>query len=719
MPGGGQGIDYDFGEILPVTLRGSVHLSTADGDCFSEEVQHEPLVGVTVRLLDSQGQQVGETTTDAGGLYAFVDLHPGEYTVVEMTPTGLIEGGAQAGWIDGLPDSRAIVVDANTIEHILLTSGQDAIRFDFCEHEPSSLSGFVYHDQDDDGDKDANEQGVADVVVQLIDSTGSVVAATVTDPQGAYHFADLEAGDYQLVEVQPNGWLDGKDTAGTIAGQRVGQAINPGDRIEQISLGWGENGLDYNFGELLPTQIFGSVHLSTVDGDCFTEDVFHEPLSDVVVQLLNAEGQIVQETRTDGQGQYAFRNLAPGRYGVREITPDDLLDGGAQAGQIDGRTVGLVYDSNTVLEIDLRSGEAVRDVEFCEHEPATLAGNVYHDRNDNGRRDAGEEPIADVAVIVYDVGGSEVARTRTDESGRYGFARLDRGQYRLVELQPDGWRDGLDTPGQVDGIPSGRALNPGDEIRQIDLGWGQDGVNYDFGELRPSSLSGRVHADLNQDCELQENEWTLAGVTIELLDAAGNVVAQQPTDANGEFHFRDLRPGQYTLREVQPVGYFSAGQKAGSGGGNDRTDNLISLIAITSDQNLVDYRFCEEPPSVISGYVFQDGPTIRLRPGEHLPADLTEIRDGVLTPDDQRLSGVVVELRHGVFGTPIDGSTALPGYYGDGPDPYGDRRKRLLPVCGNSQGELFAVRNSAVGFRRQHRHGWDGARHRHQSSQHR
>ena len=553
------------------------------------------------------------------------------------------------------------------------------------------------------------------MVVQLVDQAGDVVAATVTDAQGAYQFADLVAGNYRLVEVQPNGWLDGRDIAGTIAGQPVGQAINPGDRIEQIVLGWGQQGLDYDFGELLPTQIFGSVHLSTVDGDCFGEEFVHAPLADVLVATVELRRRGHPRDPHRRTGAVRLSRPRAGRYGVRETTPADLLDGGAQAGHIDGRSVGQVYDSNTVLEIDLRSGDTVRDVEFCEHEPSTLSGLVYHDRNDNGRRDAGEEPIAGVTLLLYDDGGSEVGRTRTDEAGGYQFARLERGQYRVVEIQPDGWHDGLDSAGRVDGVLQGQAVNPGDEIRRIDLGWGQVGVEYNFGELRPSSLSGRVHADLNEDCELQDNEWTLSGVTIELLDAGGQVVAVQQTDAKGEFHFLDLRPGQYTLRELQPTGYFTAGQKAGSGGGADGVANLISQIAISSAEDLIDYRFCEEPPSVISGYVFQDGPTILLRRNEQLPADLTEIRDGLRTADDQLLGGVVVELRNGVFGTPIDGSTALPGYYPDGPIRTVTDDNGFYEFAGLHKGNYSLVRDPAARLYRQHRYRRDRAGHRDQS----
>ncbi len=43
--------------------------------------------------------------------------------------------------------------------------------------------------------------------------------------------------------------------------------------------------------------------------------------------------------------------------------------------------------------------------------------------------------------------------------------------------------------------------------------------------------------------------------------------------------------------------------------------------------------------------------------------DVLALRDGKLTPDDTLLKGVILQLRDGVTGEPILGSTALPGYY--------------------------------------------------------
>src|SRR5262245_3059305 len=64
---------------------------------------------------------------------------------------------------------------------------------------PASLSGFVYRDIDNDGNRDANEPGYGGAVVTL---SGPVNLRAVTAANGSYSFTDLPAGTYTLTETQ-------------------------------------------------------------------------------------------------------------------------------------------------------------------------------------------------------------------------------------------------------------------------------------------------------------------------------------------------------------------------------------------------------------------------------------------------------------------------------------------------------------------------------------
>ena len=664
---GDQGFDYDFGELQPSRLSGRVHLSSRDGDCFGEEADHRPIEGAVVRLLDANGNLLEETKTDADGEYIFDNLAPGRYSIFEITPSGMIDGGAHAGDIDGA--DAGSVIDAGTIASIDLLSGQHGFNYDFCEHEPAMISGHVYHDANVNGRRELGEQPIADVEILLKDASGNVVASTRSDDTGFYKFQQLRAGEYQLMEMHPDGWLDGTDVAGTVAGVTGGAAQNPGDQISNIDLLWGDNGVDYDFGELQTGGVSGRVHLSTRDGDCFGDEEDHRPIEGAVVRLLDAEGNLLEETTTDANGEYNFVDLAPGRYSIVELTPGGLIDGGAHRGDIDGTEEGSVIDEGTIANIDLLSGQRGVNYDFCEHEPAMISGHVYHDHNDNGLREAGDEGIAGVEVLLKDRDGNVIDSTRSDDLGFYKFRGLRAGEYRLMEMQPDGWLDGTDVSGTIDGDTVGTAENPGDQIGEIVLAWGDNGIDYDFAELLPATIAGLVHTDIGiRDCHFDQSagEISLDNVRIQLIDADGEIPEETLTNSAGRYQFVGVRPGQYTIRQIQPDGYFDGAQVAGSHGGNDTGINEITEVVVASGQELVHYNFCEESPVTLSGYVFQDGDTVFLSSGAQLPDRIRDIRDGQRTTDDTPLSGVVIELRDGFTAAELTSDRYLPGRYAEG-----------------------------------------------------
>src|SRR5690606_9053355 len=72
-----------------------------------------------------------------------------------------------------------------------------------------------------------------------------------TDASGFYQFTGLEPGVvYTVVETQPGGWTDGKDTAGTVFTDTSGGA---NDRFT-VTPGSGQDGLNWNFGERKPSS---------------------------------------------------------------------------------------------------------------------------------------------------------------------------------------------------------------------------------------------------------------------------------------------------------------------------------------------------------------------------------------------------------------------------------------------------------------------------------
>ena len=618
---------------LPITLSGTVFDDlNADN---KQETGDLGIAGVQLTLYDLEnGNYVatGKTaTTDASGNYEFTGILPGTYQVVETQPDGYLSVGDTPGTVGG--QTRGVVTTVDILSSINLNGGDNSIHNDFAETQPASLAGYVYYDANNNGIMDNGEQGIGGVHLTVTNVSTGQTADAYTMPDGSWYVDGLMPGQYKVTEDQPAGYLDGLD----VAGNAGGTAHNPGDLIDGITLVGGQAGQNYDFGELLPASVSGYVYVDANNNGVY--DPGETPIAGVKIALLDASGNTTGKTATtDSNGYYEFDNLMPGKYGVSETQPAGYLDGLDAAGTVGG----TAHNPGDLIDgISLNAGQSGLNYDFGELLPATVSGYVYVDANNNGVFDAGETPIAGVKVTLLDASGKPTGATATtDSSGFYKFGGLMPGTYGVAETQPAGYLDGLDAAGTL----GGTAHNPGDLIDGVRLSSGQSGLNYDFGELLPASISGYVYSDANNNGHFDAGESPIAGVTLTLVDASGTSTGQTTTtDAAGYYHFDNLLPGTYGVAEAQPAGYLDGLDAAGPVGGvAHNPGDLIDGIPLSSGVSAPDNDFGEVKPASISGYDFQDGPPIVVNQGE--TPDVPKLRTGILTAADTRLSGIVLVL---------------------------------------------------------------------------
>jgi protocatechuate 3,4-dioxygenase beta subunit len=640
--------------------------------------------GVTVELLDSTGATVlATTTTDGNGNYLFSNLVPGDY-IVRIPASNFAAGGPLENWtssnaagayepapdpdnnidnddngttqgtgdVESLPITLTLLGEPDTAVDGDDTNGNLTVDFGFVP-QLASLGDTVWYDTNRDNIQDPSEPGVANVIVRLLDSTGTEIASTTTDANGNYLFDNLVPGIYSVVfdiSTLPADYrfvsqdVGGDDALDSDADPTTGATI-------QTTLTAGENDLTWDAGIYQLASIGDTVwYDSNGDG---VQDPGEPGMPNVTVHLLDDTGTVIATTTTDANGNYQFSDLEPGDYAIEVVPPAGYAfttpDNGSDTDDSD---------------VDPTTGRTIiTTLEPGENDPTWDAGLigimsigdlVWNDLNNNGLVDAGETGVANVTVNLYDSSNTLLASTTTDANGNYLFSNLVPGDYIVEIVPPAGYQSSNGSTLGGSG-PYEPAPDPNNDINNDDNGTSNGSVirsgtvtlvanaepindgdtdansnlSIDFGIYQPASLGDRVWHDENQDGIQDSNEPGVPNVTVTLYDSTGTVIATTTTDANGNYLFENLTPGSYSVGFSNlPVGLdtFTAANQ----GGDDALDS-------------------DADPS--TGRT----PTITLAPGEHNPT----IDAGIYSNNPTAISLASFTVRAQAQGNLVEWQTVL------------------------------------------------------------
>jgi uncharacterized repeat protein (TIGR01451 family) len=370
------------------------------------------ILGATVKLYNSTGTTLLQTTTTtAGGLYSFT-VKPDTYLIQFDTPSGYVHTLANQGANDAI-DSDASASNGRT-SAVTVTAGQTDSTWDAGFYLPANITGQVRYDANNNALLSDVESGIANVTVTLKQGA-TTIATTTTDASGNYTFTNLAPGTYTVVETNPAGYVSTNDKDG-----------NATLDVVAVTLVSGTNNSGNDFLDTNVTTVSGQVRDDT-NGNGLLSDV-ESGIANVTVTLKQGATTLATTT-TDASGNYSFTNVAPGSYTVVETNPSGYVstndkDGNATLDVI-AVTV-LVSTPNTAND-------------FLDYQPAAIGDLVWYDLNGDGIQNAGEPGINNVLVTLYGSDGTTVvATTNTNASGGYSF-NVPAGIYVVGFTAPTGY----------------------------------------------------------------------------------------------------------------------------------------------------------------------------------------------------------------------------------------------------------------------------------------
>ncbi len=476
-----------------------------------------------------------------------------------------------ADFVPDVGQVLAVVIDPVTREQI---HDQNVI----VETRAAKLGDRVWHDADADGIQDAGEAGIAGVAVQLVrDANGDgiiganeVVANTATDANGNYSFKGLTPGlGYQVRFSSPAGF----DAASPrqADGNAASGANSDGALSDVVYLGAGEYNATIDSGFYKYAKL-GDKVWNDSNGNGI-QDAGESGKAGVVVNLYVCQdgtpAGFVASTVTGANGNYKFDKLVPGQYIVQFMAFDGSVATSANVGND-------AFDSDVTAGgftgcYMLASGETNNTVDAGFYKPATLGDRVWNDSNGNGVQDSGETGKAGVKVELYTCGvndqpGALVRTQTTDANGNYSFSGLKPGDYMVKFIAADGsvlstanvGNDALDSDAGSNGFTGCYTLTSG-----------QTNTTVDAGFYKPATLGDRVWNDTNGNGVQDAGETGKAGVKVELYtcgvnDQPGALVGTQTTDANGNYSFSGLKPGDYMVKFISNNGTILSTANVGS-----------------------------------------------------------------------------------------------------------------------------------------------------------
>ena len=468
----------------------------------TDAVTSAPLASITVQIYDSGGTVVTSGFTNSSGNY--------------ISDGGLTAGTYYArtfnsrGYVNEIYDNIACLASCNptTGTPITVTAGATTSGINFALTLGGRISGTVTDA--------ATSAPLANVTVQIYDSSGVVIAAGFTNSVGSYiSNSGLPAGTYYARTFNSQGYVN--ELYNNIPCSNCN--VTTGTPIT-VTAGATTSGINF---ALTPSgRISGTV----------TDAATSAPLANVTVQIYNSSGVFVTSGVTNSSGSYTVNNITTsGAYYARTFNSsgyiNELYD---NIGCVTGCTV------TTGTPITVTAGATTPGINFV----LTAGGRVSGTVTDA----ASSAPLADVNVEIYNSSGLFVTFVFTNSVGSYiSDAGLPAGTYYARTTNSQGYVNEL-----YNNIPCSNCnVTVGTPIT-VTAGTTTSGIN--FALAAGGRISGRV-TDAATSAPL-------SNVTVQIYNSSGAFITSGSTNSAGNYiSFDGFPAGTYYARTFNSQGYVN------------------------------------------------------------------------------------------------------------------------------------------------------------------
>jgi len=509
-----QEVGFDFGNWTTGKKYG---MKFEDLDADGVKDAGEPALSGWTIFVDYDDDGVLDAdepfgVTDVAGYYEISGINPGTWAVREVMKVDY-------AWVQSLPGAP---------EFAYLEEFSSASEFrnnDFGNWAPASITGVKFEDLDADGVFDDDEptlQGWRIYVDYDGDGMYDVGEPTdLTDEDGVYEITGITPGTYAVKEVLETDW---HQTRGDF-------------QVTFESRGaYGLEG-EYDFGNWFAAEKAGT-KFEDLDADGMWDQ--GEPGMAGWTIYVDYDGDGVHDAGepsdvTDINGEYLITGITPGTYMVREVMKVDF-----------DWVQSLPGAPTFAYEETFNSRDSFVANDFGNWAPASITGVKFEDLSGDGDLDPSDPGLSGWTIFVdYDGDGeldlNEPSDT-TDADGVYEIDGVTPGTYMVREVMQADWTQ---SRGDFEVTFESRGV------------YGLEG-EYDFGNWTTANLRGTKFHDLDGDGEWADGEPGLEGWEIHIVGTSGPAQGHEATtttDADGNYHFDGLPPGDYEIAEVLVEGW--------------------------------------------------------------------------------------------------------------------------------------------------------------------